>query len=58
MNKLLAALAPLCLLCVPALAASPNPATGDNNVVGLALIVGAAALILLILMLVLGKKKK
>lgn len=58
MKRLLAMLLPLGLTLQIALATGANPDTGDHSIVGIAMIAAGAALVLMILMLVLGRRKK
>lgn len=58
MKRMLAALLPLCLTLQIALADGPSPDTGDHSIVGIAMIAAGVALVLMILMLVLGRRKK
>lgn len=57
MKKQLLSLLPLLGMFMPAWA-TVNPSTGDNNIVGIALVVGGIALVLVIVMMLTGKKKK
>ena len=63
MNRIrmsLAALLALVLACVPAFAQEtvPNPVTGDNSMVALALIVMGVAAAVIVVLLLMGRKKK
>ncbi len=46
------------MLSVGAMAASVNPVTGDNSIVGPMIIVAAVALVAIVIFFATGKKKK